>query len=91
MIMDTEMTIQTEQIDDLPLLFGLLQKMGLQPIVDAVVTVHPLPPSIPPSTEGSQKPPPDVGGRLEGGERLHAVIEPHGPHRRNSTLPDHER
>ncbi len=31
------MTIQTEQIDDLPLLFGLLQKMGLQAIVDEVI------------------------------------------------------
>jgi hypothetical protein len=29
MIMDTEMTIHTEQIDDLPLLFGLLQKMRI--------------------------------------------------------------
>ena len=29
---------------------------------------QPLPPSIPPSTEGTS--PPDVGGRLEGGERL---------------------
>ena len=38
--MDTEMTIQTEQINDLPLLFGLLQKMGLQPIVDAVIEPH---------------------------------------------------
>ncbi len=37
MTMDTEMTIQTEQIDDLPLLFGLMQKMGLQAIVDEVI------------------------------------------------------
>ena len=41
-------------------------------LVPAEVTVHSLPPSIPPSTEGSQKPPPDVGGRLEGGEGLSA-------------------
>lgn len=34
------MAIQTEQIDDLPLLFGLAQKMGLQPIVDAVIKPH---------------------------------------------------
>ena len=38
--MNTEMTIQTEQIDDLPLLFGLLQKMGLQQIVDEVIEPH---------------------------------------------------
>ena len=38
--MNTEMTIQTEQIDDLPLLFGLLQKMGLQAIVDEVIEPH---------------------------------------------------
>ncbi len=34
------MTIQTEQIDDLPLLFGLMQKMGLQAIVDEVIEPH---------------------------------------------------
>ena len=38
--MNTELTIQTEQIDDLPLLFGLLQKMGLQAIVDEVIEPH---------------------------------------------------
>ncbi|MCP4420641.1 MAG: IS1634 family transposase, partial [Chloroflexi bacterium] len=30
----------TEQIDDTPLLYGLLQKMGLQPIVDKVMQAH---------------------------------------------------
>jgi len=34
------MMIHTEQIDDLPLLFGLLQKMGLQEIIDGVIEPH---------------------------------------------------
>ncbi len=38
--METEPTIYTEQIDDTPLLYGLLQKMGLQPIIDNVVQPH---------------------------------------------------
>jgi len=38
--MDTEMTIHNEQIDDLPLLFGLLEKMGVQAIVDGVIEPH---------------------------------------------------
>lgn len=38
--MDTSIDIYTEQIDDVPLLFGLLQKMGLQPIVDAIIKPH---------------------------------------------------
>ncbi len=38
--MKTEPTIYTEQIDDAPLLYGLLQKMGLQPIVDNVLQPH---------------------------------------------------
>ncbi|MCP4421304.1 MAG: DUF4277 domain-containing protein [Chloroflexi bacterium] len=38
--METETTIYTEQIDDTPLLHGLLQKMGLQPIVDRVLQPH---------------------------------------------------
>ena len=40
MVMNTGMTIHTEQIDNLPLLFGWLQKMGLQPIVDGVIKPH---------------------------------------------------
>lgn len=38
--METETTIYTEQIDDTPLLYGLLQKMGLQPIIDNVLQPH---------------------------------------------------
>ena len=38
--METESTIYTEQIDDTPLLHGLLQKMGLQPIIDTVLKPH---------------------------------------------------
>ena len=38
--METETTIYTEQIDDTPLLYGLLQKMGLQPIIDRVIQPH---------------------------------------------------
>lgn len=38
--MDTSIEIYTEHIDDVPLLFGLLQKMGLQPIVDAIIKPH---------------------------------------------------
>ncbi|NKQ35491.1 MAG: IS1634 family transposase [Chloroflexi bacterium] len=38
--METEPTIYTEQIDDTPLLYGLLEKMGLQPIVDNVLQPH---------------------------------------------------
>lgn len=38
--METETTIYTEQIDDTPLLYGLLQKMGLQPIIDKVLQPH---------------------------------------------------
>ena len=38
--MKTEPTIYTEQIDDMPLLYGLLQKMGLQPIIDNVLQPH---------------------------------------------------
>lgn len=38
--MDTSIEIYTEQIDDVPLLLGLLQKMGLQPIVDAIIQPH---------------------------------------------------
>jgi len=38
--METESTIYTEQIDDAPLLHGLLQKMGLQPIIDTVLEPH---------------------------------------------------
>ncbi len=38
--METETTIYTEQIDDTPLLYGLLQKMGLQPIIDTVLQPH---------------------------------------------------
>ena len=53
--------------------------------IDNKGTIHTLPPSIPPSTEGScdeipsTKPPPDVGGRLEGGERLHSKTESNDP------------
>jgi len=32
--------IQTERVDDLPLLYGLLEQMGLQAIVDAVIHPH---------------------------------------------------
>jgi len=48
--------------------------LGHEYVAD-VVAVHPLLPSIPPSTEASGdgtsslKPPPDVGGKLEGGEQ----------------------
>ncbi|HIE54018.1 MAG TPA: hypothetical protein EYP90_02355 [Chromatiaceae bacterium] len=38
--METEPTIYTEQIDDTPLLYGLLQKMGLQSIIDDVMQPH---------------------------------------------------
>jgi hypothetical protein len=38
--METESTIYTEQIDDTPLLYGLPEKMGLQPIVDNVLQPH---------------------------------------------------
>ena len=38
--MKIEPTIHTEQIDDMPLLYGLLQKMGLQPIIDTVLQPH---------------------------------------------------
>jgi transposase len=38
--METEPIIYTEQIDDTPLLYGLLQKMGLQPIIDTVLEPH---------------------------------------------------
>ncbi len=38
--METETTIYTEQIDDTPLLYGLLDKMGLQPIIDSVLEPH---------------------------------------------------
>ena len=38
--METEPTIYTEQIDDTPLLHGLLQKMGLQPIIDSILKPH---------------------------------------------------
>lgn len=38
--MDTSVDIYTEQIDDVPLLLGLLEKMGLQPIVDAIIKPH---------------------------------------------------
>ena len=38
--METETTIYTEQIDDMPLLYGLLQKMELQPIIDKVLQPH---------------------------------------------------
>jgi len=38
--METESIIYTEQIDDTPLLHGLLQKMGLQPIIDTVLEPH---------------------------------------------------
>ena len=38
--MDTAVDIYTEQIDDVPLLCGLLQRMGLQPIIDAVIKPH---------------------------------------------------
>lgn len=38
--METETTIYTEQIDDTPLLYGLLCKMGLQQIVDNIIEPH---------------------------------------------------
>lgn len=38
--MEAEPRIYTEQIDDTLLLYGLLQKMGLQPIVDNVLQPH---------------------------------------------------
>jgi len=38
--MKTSIDVYTEQIDDVPLLFGLLQKMGLQPIIDAIIKPH---------------------------------------------------
>ena len=38
--METEPIIYTEQIDDMPLLYGLLQKMGLQPIIDNELQPH---------------------------------------------------
>ena len=38
--METETKIYTEQIDDTPVLYGLLQKMGLQPIIDRVLQPH---------------------------------------------------
>ncbi len=38
--MKTKTTIYTEQIDDTLLLYGLLQKMGLQSIVDKVMQPH---------------------------------------------------
>ncbi len=36
----TEMTIHTEQIDDIPLLFGFLQQMGIQETLDAYANPH---------------------------------------------------
>ena len=67
--------------DHLSFLYGAEQAGAISPRLQSLlqsyqIIVHPLPPSIPPSTEGSGdgisslKPPPDVGGRLEGGERL---------------------
>jgi len=38
--MDASVDVYTEQIDDVPLLFGLLQRMGLQPIIDAIIKPH---------------------------------------------------
>ncbi len=38
--METETTIYTEQIDDTPLLYGLLEKMGLRTIIDRVLQPH---------------------------------------------------
>jgi len=36
----TEMTIHTEQIDDIPLLFGFLQQMGIQETLDTYADPH---------------------------------------------------
>lgn len=36
----TEMTIHTEQIDDIPLLFSFLQQMGIQETLDAYANPH---------------------------------------------------
>ena len=71
--------------DHLSFLYGAEQAGAISPRLQSLlqsyqIIVHPLPPSIPPSTEGSGdgisslKPPPDVGGRLEGGERLAAPV-----------------
>ena len=36
----TEMTIHTERVDDIPLLFGFLQQMGIQKTLDNIVEPH---------------------------------------------------
>ena len=78
--------IRTEE----KLLLAALEAAGAQAevvkdgdlVFSDVVTAHSPPPSIPPPAEGSGdgtsslKPPPDVGGRLEGGERLPDVAAP---------------
>jgi len=38
--METKTAIYTEQINDMPLLYGLLQKMKVQPIIDKVLQPH---------------------------------------------------
>ena len=38
--MNTPIAISTERVDDVPLLFGMIEKMGIQPIVDAIVEPH---------------------------------------------------
>ena len=35
-----EITIYTERVDDIPLLFGFLQQMGIQEILDKFVEPH---------------------------------------------------
>ena len=36
----TEITIHTEQIDDIPLLFSFLQQMGIQETLDTYANPH---------------------------------------------------
>jgi hypothetical protein len=36
----TEITIHTERVDDIPILFGFIQKMCIQDILDKLVNSH---------------------------------------------------
>jgi transposase len=35
-----EITINVERLDDMPLLYGFIQKMGIQPVIDSVIKPH---------------------------------------------------
>ena len=35
-----ESDIQVERVDDIPLVYGSLQRMGIQPIIDSILKPH---------------------------------------------------